>query len=184
MEIYFITTNDLKFAELADAIPGLKQLKIELNEIQSLDIYKIIKFKIQQAVDHLPGLDNQCVLVDDTSVFLEAFDFKLPGPFIRFFVSTLGCQKLYDLCSSIGRFGARAVTTLGFYNPKTGLEYFTGEVVGRIVKPNLDSYSNWDPIFCPAGESKSFYDLGPEGKAKHSMRRKAVDQLLAKLKCC
>jgi inosine/xanthosine triphosphate pyrophosphatase family protein len=46
MTLYFITGNSHKFSEAKKIIPKIEQLKIELDEIQSMDSKKIIQRKL------------------------------------------------------------------------------------------------------------------------------------------
>lgn len=58
--------------------------KIELDEIQSLDLGEIVEHKVEQAYEKA----QRPILVEDTALEFCALG-KLPGTFIRFFVQEL-----------------------------------------------------------------------------------------------
>ena len=55
MTQYFITGNKNKFEEVRAILPKIKQLDINLPEIQELDAKEIIKFKLLGALKHKNG---------------------------------------------------------------------------------------------------------------------------------
>lgn len=59
--------------------------KIELDEIQSLNLDEVVTHKVKQAYEKA----EKPVLVEDTSLIFLALG-KLPGTFIRFFVQEIG----------------------------------------------------------------------------------------------
>lgn len=95
MTISFLSSNQHKYTELKAIIPNLELYPMELPEIQSLDPQAIIRFKLQEALKHHKG---PCI-VEDTSVYFEGLN-GLPGPFIKFFVQSLGGEKLAQLVAS------------------------------------------------------------------------------------
>ena len=52
-----------------------------------------------------------------------------------------------------------------------------GRVQGSIVAPRGEGGFGWDPIFQPQGGGRSFAEMTPAEKHRHSMRPKALDQL-------
>jgi inosine/xanthosine triphosphate pyrophosphatase family protein len=65
--LYFITGNAGKFTEIAAIVPGLHQLKLDLDEIQSLDPKVVIEHKLKQAAAQHDGE----FIVEDTSLSLD-----------------------------------------------------------------------------------------------------------------
>ena len=84
MSLYFITGSKGKFTEVQFIIPNLKQLNIDLPEIQELDARKIIEAKLQSAFEHHAGE----FIVEDTSLYLDCLN-GLPGPLIKWFIKTI-----------------------------------------------------------------------------------------------
>lgn len=52
MALYFITGNQNKLAEVKVVFPDIKQLDIDLSEIQEVDAKEIIKAKLLEAPRH------------------------------------------------------------------------------------------------------------------------------------
>ena len=52
-----------------------------------------------------------------------------------------------------------------------------GSVRGTIVAPRGEVKFGWDPIFQPEGTDHTFAEMGIEGKAAISHRRRALDEL-------
>ncbi len=79
-EVTYITGNQKKREYLGELLdfPILHQ-KINLDEIQSLDLQKIVKHKVRQAYDII----KKPVVVEDTGP-KRCFG-KFTGPFIKFF---------------------------------------------------------------------------------------------------
>lgn len=168
--IQFITGNKNKFEEANKIIEGLEQLDIDLPEIQSTNPEEIIKAKLDEATKHHKGE----FIVDDTSVYLNCLN-GLPGPLIKWFLKTLGREGIYNLCNKMGDNNATAKTVIGYTNGKK-IEYFSGELKGKIVKPEGDNFG-WDPIFKPAGQDKTLALMSLDERNKIKMRAQALRQL-------
>ena len=106
----FITGNKTKFKEVQAALAPIlvQQLDIDLLEIQDLDPHKIIKYKLSEAMKHYPGE----LIIDDSSLYFECFNYKLPGPFVKWFNESLGSKGYADLVKKMGKNKARAKTIL------------------------------------------------------------------------
>lgn len=84
-EITFITGNQDKADYLARYLGfPVEHLKLDLDEIQSLDLKEIVEHKVQQAYEKI----RRPVLVEDVSLEFLALG-RLPGPFIRFFLEKM-----------------------------------------------------------------------------------------------
>jgi len=169
MKTYFITKNKGKFREVSSIFPGIKQLEIELPEIQEIDPEKIIQEKIKQAKKNYDGN----FIVEDTSLYIESLN-GLPGPLIKWFMKTLGNEGIYKLIKKTDNFKARAETIIGYSNKE--IKFFKGSTIGKIVSPNGKEGFGWDPIFQPEGHKKTFAEMSPKEKNKISMRRKALNE--------
>jgi non-canonical purine NTP pyrophosphatase (RdgB/HAM1 family) len=172
MALYFITGNKHKFAEAQAIIPDLKQMDIDLPEIQELDPRAIIKAKLLEAQKHRRGT----FFIEDTSLYFEGLN-GLPGPLIKWFLSSLGNTGLAKLAINSKNTRAVAKTIIGFSSGKNDLHFFEGAIKGNITKPRGKTAFGWDPIFIPDGYNQSFAELGQEIKNKISMRRRALIKL-------
>jgi non-canonical purine NTP pyrophosphatase (RdgB/HAM1 family) len=174
--LYFITGSAGKFREVSSMIPGLEQLKLNLDEIQSLDPQVVIKHKLEQAAAHHQGE----FIVEDTSLTLHAL-VTLPGTYVKWFEQALGLGGIAELAAKYDDPAATARTVIGYRNAKGESHFFTGEISGLIVHPRGAGGFGWDDIFVPQGYDQTFSQLGPETKAKISMRRLAAERFLRHL---
>lgn len=162
--IYFVTGNKNKFAEAKAIIPELKQLDIDLPEIQELDLKKIIEFKIPK--------NRNFVVVEDVSLKISALN-GLPGPLIKWFEKTIGAKGIFNIAPNAK---AEAITMLG-YKTNDALHFFEGKIKGVIVSPRGNNGFGFDPIFRPTGSKKTFGEMTRDEKARFSHRAKAFRKL-------
>lgn len=91
--ITFITGNQKKADYLARYLGfPIEHIKLDLDEIQSLDLDEIVEHKVKQAYEKI----KKPVLVEDASLEFMALG-RLPGPFIKFFIEEMGLDKLCTL---------------------------------------------------------------------------------------
>jgi inosine triphosphate pyrophosphatase len=172
MEIYFITGNANKFREAKEILNlDIKQLDLDLREIQELDPQKIIEEKLKEAIKH----HNGKFIVEDTSLHLDGLN-GLPGPLIKWFLNAIGLQGIYELARNSGNTRAKAVTMIGYYNGKD-IQFVNGITLGEIVLPSGKSTFGWDPIFKPNGCNKTYEEMTSEEKNEISHRGKAFLKL-------
>jgi XTP/dITP diphosphohydrolase len=75
---------------------------------------------------------------------------------------------------------ARMTSSLCLAWPDGHAEAFEGVVTGRLVFPPRGTFGfGFDPVFVPDGETKTFAELGPDGKARFSHRARAFRALIA-----
>ena len=172
MALYFITGSKNKVAEVQSVLPQIEQLEIDLQEIQELDPHKIIAAKLSEARQHH---HDGSFMVEDTSLYFEGMN-GLPGPFIKWFLSALGSEKLAELAQFYGG-KATAKTLIGYADETGTVKFFEGEITGTIVAPRTPILFGWDEIFIPEGYDKTFGELGVEIKNTMSMRIQAARKL-------
>jgi len=171
MALYFITGNKGKLAEVQNILGNVEALNIDLLEIQSLDAHEIIKAKLEEAKKHHDG----DFIVEDTSLYFESMK-GLPGPFIKWFMKTVGNDGLYKIAQVFGNFNAEAKTVIGYSDSEGKVSFFEGSIRGTIVSPRGEGFG-WDPIFQPDGYTKTFGELTAEEKNSISMRKIALEKL-------
>jgi non-canonical purine NTP pyrophosphatase (RdgB/HAM1 family) len=176
-DIYFITGNDKKFSEMQSIIPQIKQLKIDLDEVQDLDAKKIISQKLLSAKSKVK---SGSFIVEDTSLYIDCLN-GLPGPLIKFFVQSIGDKGMYEITAKFRNDKAQARTLIGYYN-RGKIKYFQGIVEGRIVRPERESKFGWDAIFMPEGHDQVFAEMDIDEKNEISMRGIAARKLRDHLK--
>jgi inosine triphosphate pyrophosphatase len=172
--LYFVTGSAGKFRELSSFIPELKQLKLDLDEIQSLDPHVVITHKLNQAARQHTGVE---LMVEDTSLSLDALGGQLPGTYIKWFQEAIGLQGIGELAAKYPDQSATARTVIGLRDGSGESHFFAGEIRGRIVLPRHAGGFGWDGIFVPEGYDHTFSELGPDKKDEMSMRRRAAEKL-------
>lgn len=155
-------------------LPHIEQLEMDLPEIQELDAHKIIASKLFEARTALRH--GSSFIVEDTSLYFDGLN-GLPGPFIKWFLQTIGDKGLYKLAQSFGNFNCVAKTIIGYTDEKGTIEFFEGETRGTVVEPKVEAKFGWDAIFLPEGSDKTYAELTFEEKNEISQRRKAVEKL-------
>jgi non-canonical purine NTP pyrophosphatase (RdgB/HAM1 family) len=189
--LYFVTGNAKKLQEVTDifkANPNYEiiQLNVDLIEIQETDGREVIKAKVEQAfkepkVQEMFNKNGRgAIMIEDTSLYFDALQGKLPGPLIKWFDHAIGNEGEYALCKCANNFNARATAWIGYATGPEKIAYYEGTVHGTIVEPKEKGYG-WDPIFKPVGSDQTFAGMTPEQKNATSMRGMAVRNLLADL---
>lgn len=143
--ITFITWNQKKADYLAKYLwMEVLHEKIDLDEIQSLDLGEVVEHKVRQAY----AITGKPVLVEDTALEFPALG-KLPGTFIRFFIQELWHEWLCRLLDGKDR-SAIARTKKYAYFDGAHLEVFTGVLRWTIAEhPGSENGFGWDRIFIP-----------------------------------
>jgi non-canonical purine NTP pyrophosphatase (RdgB/HAM1 family) len=170
MTVTFITGNENK-ARVLEQYLGypVSHQKIDLDEIQSLELNEIIEHKVRQAFDIL----KSPVLVEDVSLVIEGMG-ALPGPFIKWFVESMGLRKVCQMVNSFDNRNAKAQIAFGYYDGQQ-FKIFRGEVLGQISQqPRGDDSFGWNPIFIPSGTSKTYAEMDGDETLKFSLRTTTV----------
>jgi len=171
--LYFITSNNNKFEEARAILQmEMEQLDIDLPELQDIDAHNVIKAKLNEAMRHHEGE----FIVDDVSLVFDALKGELPGPFIKWFLQSLGAEGIYDFVSKLGDTRATAKLIVGYADGKDNIHFFEGAVEGNIVKPAGERFG-WDPIFLPKGYNKTYAQMPQDEKNKMSHRHLALTKL-------
>lgn len=171
-KLYFITGNKNKFAEVKAMIPDIEQLDIDLVEIQELNPHMILEHKLHEALKHSSG----ACIVEDTSLYLDCLR-GLPGPFIKWFLQTIGNDGLVDITKKYNNNCACVKVIFGCARDASTIKYFEGEVKGTIVPVRVKSGFGWDDIFIPDGYTQTYSEMGKVEKNKISMRAIALHKL-------
>lgn len=171
-KITFITGNQGKADYLAKYLDHpIAHTKIDLDEIQSMDLKEIVKHKVKQAFE----IVGSPVLVEDVSLEFEALN-GLPGPFIRFFVDNI---PLETICSMVNGKTRKATAKCVFgYCDGENLQLFEGQLKGKIAEiPAGDNGYGWDKIFIPDSYNITRASLNEEDDKKTYLQLKPFDAL-------
>ncbi len=144
--VIFVTGSQHKADYLSRCLgQPVAHQKIDVDEIQSLDLHEIVRHKVRGAYEKV----RQPVIVEDVSLEFTALG-KLPGPFIKWFFQELGVEGVCSLLDGKDR-SATVRCVVGYYDG-TDEQYFEGVVTGRIAeKPHPGTGYGFDPIFIHDG---------------------------------
>ena len=170
MPIRFLTGNRGKLTEVQRIIPQVQGMDVDLPEIQELDARKVIEAKLNAASA------EGALMVEDTSLYLDALN-GLPGPFITWFLKSLGAEGVYQLADNADNYRAEAKTIIGYQDESGAIEFFEGSMPGMLMPPRGETGFGWDVIFQPDGHTQTFAEMGVEEKNTLSMRVKAAEKL-------
>jgi non-canonical purine NTP pyrophosphatase (RdgB/HAM1 family) len=168
----FITGNQKKADYLAKYFGfSIEHVNLDLDEIQSLDLRKIVEHKVRQAYEKI-----RCpVIVEDVSLEFEALH-GLPGPFIRFFVDNVPFETICGMIRGQTR-RATAKCIFGYYDGEH-LELFEGSLGGNITEtPAGKNGYGWDRIFIPDGYSVTRAQLSEADDQKTYFQIKPFQKL-------
>lgn len=170
--ITFITGNQNKADYLARYLgfPAYHK-KLDLDELQSLDLKEIVEHKVRQAYEKI----KSPVIVEDVSLEFEALG-GLPGPFIRFFVDNVPLETICNLVDGKSR-KAIAKCVFGYYDGEN-LKLFEGGMDGEIAKiPLGENGYGFDRIFIPEGYNKTRAELSEADDQKTYLQIKPFAKL-------
>lgn len=175
MTFTFITGNEHKARYVAEWLGAhVPHHKIDLDEIQTLDLHELVAHKAKQAYAIL----KTPVLVEDVNLAFTALG-RLPGPFIKFFEQEL---TLTDMCKMLNVFDDRSAQGRICYALYDGKEmrFFDGEMHGRIADaPRGSGGFGFDSIFINDGSTLTRAEMPEQDYAATSYRKMALDKLKA-----
>lgn len=186
INLTFVSTSDLKYAEIVDCLRRagitIPVVKADLTDVQLGE--EIQRDRVEEvAMNKATSCPKQFwpALIEDTGLHFTALN-GLPGPFIKFFEKSMGPENIPMLLMAFRDKSAVAVSSIAYVDAR-GVKIFTGETRGRIVSASsyTNKYENWDCIFVPDGDERTFADMTWDEKYHYSPRAKAVNQLAAYL---
>ena len=171
-DLVVVTSNKGKLGEINEILgTNHKVSTIDVPEIQSLDLDEVITAKAKAAYAKI----KKPVLATDVSLEIKALG-GLPGPFVKYFLATLGAEKTVKLIK--GKNTKTKVTdAVAIYDGKT-LKIFKGIAYGHLVsKARGIQGFGFDFVFVPDGFSKTYAQMLPDEKNKISHRALALKKL-------
>jgi inosine triphosphate pyrophosphatase len=156
-DVVFITGSQSKADYLAKLIGfHIEHIKVDLDEIQSLDLHEVVRHKLHQAYTKV----KRPVLVEDVALEFVALG-RLPGTFIKSFQEELSHEQLCRLLDGKSR-EAIARCVFGYFDGEDEV-YFEGSMHGTVPEaPAGNGGYGWDPIFIPQGYAVTRAELSPE----------------------
>ncbi len=174
MKITFVTGNEFKARETEEILNiDLEISKVELDEVQDLDLEKVALHKLNQAYEIL----KKPVMIDDVSFEVGVWN-NFPGPLIKWMLKAGdGPSLLLKLLENEKDRAARARLAIGFHDGKKP-QLFFGEVAGVVASEiRGDNGFGWDRVFIPEGHNQTFAEMTPDLKNSISHRAKALSKL-------
>ncbi|MDO8474054.1 MAG: RdgB/HAM1 family non-canonical purine NTP pyrophosphatase [bacterium] len=169
--LYFVTSNQGKLEE-AKMILGMPIIfaRVDLVEIQSLDLEEIAKDKTRRAFEFI----QKPLFVDDVGLYIEAWN-GFPGPFIKYLTDAVGNEGLLKMMENEINRNVIARLIIGFHDGKD-IHAFIGETKGTLAKESRgENGFGWDSVFIPKGIDKTYAELSMEQKSTFSHRRIALE---------
>ena len=169
----FITGNDHKARYVADWLGvDVPHHKLDLDEIQTLDLHKLVDHKAKQAFAAL----KTPVLIEDAQLTCAALG-NLPGPFIKFFVDEIGPEGIAQMLDGFDDRSAHGRICYGLYDGHQ-MRYFEGEMRGTIAhEPRGEGGFGFDRIFINEGFEITRGEMSASDYARTSYRKMALDKL-------
>ncbi len=176
-DLVVVTTSPDKLAEINEILGTKHRIsKLQIPEIQSLDIDEVIEHKAKSAYQKL----KKPVLVEDISFEIKALN-GLPGTFIKFFLNTLGTEGTVALVKGKSSW-TKVTAALAIYDGNN-LKIFKGSIYGSLSSKNRGPHGfGFDKVFIPNGYDKTLGEMPPTLKNKISHRAKALLKLKQYLK--
>lgn len=178
MKITFVTTNRNKFEEVSGVLGEfgieLEQLNESYEEDHDKGMTEIAKSSVKKLAERL----QKPVIVDDTGVFIDAYN-NFPGPLAKFVFQNLGYKGLFKLLEGEPKSG-HFETAAAFCEPGGEPQVFTGQMKGHfIIKSKLEDpgFMPYMQIFVPDGFGKTISELTVEEKNSISHRAAAFREL-------
>ena len=171
------TGNRNKLDELRRLLPGCEVVgkKLNIEEIQSLDPYKVVSHK---AIEAYKANDFNPIMVEETSLALRGLGGR-PGTYIRDFCEDIEIRRMIAESWLQGRDRAALAKVLIAVFDGREVHIREGNTAGSIAESLRGSNGfGWDDMFIPEGDSRTFAEFSADEKDCHSMRKKAILALL------
>lgn len=170
------TTNENKLREFRRILINYAVVgkKLNIEEIQSLDPYKVAHHK---AMDAYRANGNNPILIEETSLSIMGLGGR-PGPYIKDFAEEVEMRRLIAEVWLQGK-DRRAIARviLAIYDGSS-VHIREGAVDGSIAATLRGANGfGWDDMFIPSGETRTFAEMSEADKDAYSMRRQALERL-------
>lgn len=175
MELGFVSSNEYKIKETEAIFAGagikIRPYSIKIEEIQTLDVSKLVKDKLLKAF----AIIGRPLFVEHTGLYIPALN-NFPGGLTQIFWDSLQADLFAQIVGNLDNPEAKAITTIGYCDGKK-IHICQGSISGIIAKePRGNRDFQWDCVFIPNGKDKTFSEMGDE-KNHISMRKLAFEEL-------
>ena len=158
---------------LGRAVPTVA---LDLPELQSDQLAEVLHAKAEEAWCRL----RRPVVVEETGLELDSLR-GFPGPLVKWMLLAVGAEGIARVALAQGTAGAVARCALELRHGG-GSVVAEGSTRGELVLPARGAGGfGWDPVFQPAGETRTYGELPAEIKDRIGHRGRAWRALLEKL---
>ena len=165
-ELYFVSSNTHKFEEVQRVLSNLginiTLFKTALEEIQSDSLSKIAARKVIDAYSQV----QKPVIIEDDGLFIDPLG-GFPGPYSSYVYDTIGNKGIMRLLENIELRDAKFVAIIAYFNGIDDVKLFESSIPGKISKEIEKGGWGYDPIFIPAGESKTYANVSDKDIFSH-----------------
>jgi XTP/dITP diphosphohydrolase len=174
MEIRFVSGNRFKIDETTEIMKGrgidIIPVNNKIEELQTLNVKNLVKDKLMKAFSMI----GRPLFVEHTGLYIKYLN-DFPSGLTQIFWDSLEADKFAKLIGNLPDTTVLARTIIGYCDGKQ-IHYFDGEINGNITDtPKGDRKFQWDCVFIPCGESKTFAEMG-SAKNDISMRKQALEK--------
>ncbi|MFH1590908.1 MAG: non-canonical purine NTP pyrophosphatase [archaeon] len=175
--ITLITSNPNKVKEFSQVLEpdiGVDHVELEYPELRSDDPEEIVRLAASQLADRM----GKPVVAEDSGLFIDALQ-GFPGTCTKYVFQRIGNDGLLKVMENVDAEKRRCFykSAVGYCEPGGKAVSFLGVEEGTIAE-SARGDQGWgqDPIFIPAGDSKTYGELRKDGDV-NIFRRKAVEKL-------
>ena len=165
-ELSFATSNENKFQEAERILSNLgvqiNFFKTILEEMQSDSLSDIAQ---QKAIDAYNRIQKP-VIIEDDGLFIESLN-GFPGPYSSYAYDTIGNKGIMNLLGNSEVRDAKFVSIIAYCDESLNPKLFESSIPGKISSVIEEGGWGYDPIFIPAGESKTYANVSDKDKFSH-----------------
>ena len=165
-ELFFVSSNENKFQEaeriLSNSGVQINLFKTTLEEIQSNNLNDIAEQKAINAYE----LVKKSVIIEDDGLFVDSLN-GFPGPYSSYAYDTIGNKGIMNLLENSQVRDAKFVSIIAYCDNDYGVKLFESSIPGKISSSIEKGGWGYDPIFIPAGESKTYANVPNKDRLSH-----------------
>jgi len=179
-EIRFLSKNNFKIEEVSEILfaSSIRVVPVhrDISEIQSNDVKELLHDKCMKAF----AMIGKPMFVEHTGLEISALN-GFPSGLTQLFWDTVQADKITEMIGGQTDNKVIAKTNIGYCDGKK-IHFFSGEISGIITPtPRGNRDFQWDCVFQPDGHSKTFSEMDASEKNSISMRKLALEKLMAHL---
>ena len=163
-DVFFASSNVHKYEE-AEKILSEFGIKLDFYQTNLVEIQddSLSKIALQKALDAYDKCKKP-VIVEDDGLFIDSLS-GFPGPFSSYVFKTIGNNGILKLVEDNRGAKFRAVIAYCDSNKKPKL--FEYSISGKISKNLQGKGWDYDPIFIPEKQNKTYAELAEKNKISH-----------------